>query len=86
MSTAIQFPALRDASPLPAERVEPAAVRQVPVETIEADSVFTREQIRQFRADDGAAIGTIAKIMTTLFTYTVIIMTGVLLWTISAVA
>lgn len=47
---------------------------------------FSREEIQGFRADDAVAGATIARIMTALFTYTVIIMTVVILWTYTVVS
>ena len=89
MSTALEFPGLRQhpAAPLKKKRVAqaPPATQAPAVDEAEESSLFSREQIRQFREEDGAAMGTIAKIMTSLFAYTVVIMTVVTLWTISVV-
>ena len=85
MSTVMQFPALRDTSPQ-AHAATPPTQRVQQDDSPQEDATFSREQIREFQADDAAAMGTIAKIMTTLFTYTVVIMSVVILWTFAVVS
>ena len=48
-------------------------------------SPFSDEELEQFKAGDALAGRTIGKIMATLFTYTVIIMSVVILWTLKTV-
>ena len=43
--------------------------------------LFSVEELEQFQKDDAAAGAAIARIMSTLFTYTVIIMCVVIYWT-----
>lgn len=46
----------------------------------EAPSLFTREELRQFAADDAEAGGRIGKILASLFIYTVVAMSVVIWW------
>jgi hypothetical protein len=86
MSIAVDFPALREThTPVRREVREPVAFPVEPIVEEAPDAIFTAAEIQQFHADDAAAVGTIARIMTTLFTYTVIIMGVVIYWTLSVV-
>ena len=66
--------------PQTAPLVRPDAVTQ-PAEAAE----FSTRQIEEFRADDAAAGAAIARIMTTLFSYSVVIMLVVIFWTFRVV-
>ena len=46
---------------------------------------FSDEELEQFQSDDAAAGRTIGKMLATLFTYTVIIMSVVIWWTLTTV-
>ena len=90
MSTIVQYSSLRDSAPIAtvtkpqAQRVPHAA--KATTDSVHEDAVFSKQQIREFHADDAAAMGTIARIMTALFTYTVVIMSVVILWTFAVVS
>lgn len=48
-------------------------------------SLFTREELRQFAADDAEAGGRIGKILSALFIYTLVAMSIVTWWTFRTV-
>lgn len=51
----------------------------------EQESLFTEEELQQFEVDDRSAGTAIARILSTLFIYTLIVMSIALWWTLSTV-
>lgn len=49
------------------------------------ESLFTDEELQQFEADDQSAGTAIARILSTLFVYTLIVMSIALWWTLRTV-
>lgn len=50
------------------------------------ETLFTEEELQQFEVDDRAAGSRIARILSTLFVYTLLVMLLVIIWTMRTVA
>lgn len=50
------------------------------------ETLFTEEELQQFEVDDRAAGSSIARILSTLFVYTLLVMLLVIIWTMRTVA
>jgi hypothetical protein len=75
------LPSAPSATSTPAE-----ALKSVAPSVAESPAgLFEIEELEQFRSDDAAAARTIGKILSTLFLYTLIVMSLVVWWTLKTV-
>lgn len=67
------------------EQTEVSVSGRSPVTDCAGDSLFTREELRQFEEDDTEAGRRIGKILTSLFVYTLIAMSFVIWWSLRVI-